>query len=80
MVDVHHDLQIMEFLGLTMNRLKSELIWSDATMRDAFLSLVSELQVVRCSQAILLGTPIGSAEQVYISISAKVLTLLRHSF
>ena len=37
--------------------------------KDAFLSLVSELQAMRRSQATLLSTPIGSNEQVDTAIS-----------
>jgi hypothetical protein len=74
--DVHHDLLMVEekaaLLGLQLNRTKTELVCDDANTRDSMLSVVSELRAVCCSEASLLGTPIGSAELIDNTITSKI--------
>ena len=48
-------------LGLQLNRSKTKLICDDADVCDAMLCEAPGLRVVSCSQATLLGSPIGSA-------------------
>ena len=59
-------------LGLQLNRTKTELVCDDANTRDSMLSVVSELRAVCCSEASLLGTPIGSAELIDNTITSKI--------
>ena len=74
--DVHRDLLMVEekaaLLGLQLNRTKTELVCDDANTRDSMLSVVSELRAVCCSEASLLGTPIGSAELIDNTITSKI--------
>ena len=92
--DVLHDLRLVEeeasSLGLQLNRSKSELVCDDADLCDAMLREAPGLCVVSCSQATLLGSPVGSAECVDSAIESNfevlsltshdALVLLRHSF
>ena len=57
--------------GLQLNRRKTELICDDPSACDAVLSVVSELQVITCGQATLLGTPIGSVGLIDATISSN---------
>ena len=74
--DVIDDLQLMEEeagrAGLQLNRRKTELICNDPSASDDVLSAVSELQVITCGQATLLGTPIGSVGLIDTTISSKI--------
>ena len=74
--DVIHDLQLVEEeagrAGLQLNRRKTELICDDSNACEAVLSAVSELQVITCGQATLLGTPIGSVGLIDTTISSKI--------
>ena len=74
--DVLQDLKLVEdeaaSLGLQLNRSKTELICDDADVCDAMLCEAPGLRVVSCSQATLLGSPIGSAVCVNNSIKSKV--------
>ena len=74
--DVIHDLQLVEEgagrAGLQLNRRKTELICDDPSACDAVLCAVSELQVITCGQATLLGTPIGSVGLIDTTISSKI--------
>ena len=77
--DVHHDLLLVEekaaLLGLQLNRAKSKLVCDDANTRESMLSVVSELRTVCCSEATLLGTPIGSVELIDSTITSKIQNL-----
>ena len=50
---------------------KTKLIMDDERVHDAVLAVFSGLQVIGCEQAILLGTPIGSVEQITPSLHAE---------
>ena len=75
MEDFIHDLQLVEeeegLVGPQLNRRKIELICNDPSTRNA----VSELQVITCGHATLLGTPIGSIALIDITTSSKIETL-----
>ena len=58
--------------GQQLNRRKTELICDDPSACDAVVSAVSELQVITCGQATLLGTPIGSVGLIDTTISSKI--------
>ena len=74
--DVLNDLKLVEeeaaSLGLHLNRSKSELVCDDADICDAMLREAPGLRVVSCSQATLLGSPVGSTECVDSAIQSKV--------
>ena len=71
-----NDLKLVEekaaSLGLHLNRSKSELVCDDANICDAMLREAPDLHVVSCSQATLLGSPVGSTECVDSAIQGKV--------
>ena len=77
--DVLSDFRLVEEvaaeLGLSLNRSKTELICDDLASCEAFLSEVPGLQVVSCSEASLLGSPVGSVEYVDSVIQHKVAQL-----
>ena len=74
--DVLSDFRLVEEvaaeLGLSLNQSKTELICDDLASCEAFLYEVPDLQVVSCSEASLLGSPIGSVECVDSVIQQKV--------
>ena len=62
-------------LGLHLNRKKTELVCDDVASCEVFLTSVPGLHVVNCSQATLLGSPIGSIDHVDGIIRHKVTQL-----
>ena len=58
-------------LGLQLNHGKSELICDEGPTRDSMLFEFPGLCPINCSQATLLGTPIGSVECVSDTIKVK---------
>ena len=73
--EVLSDLKLVELdeakLGLHLNHSKSELICDDAPTLEALLFEVSGLHNVSCSQATLLGSPIGKVECISDTIKQK---------
>ena len=73
--EVLSDLRLVEEeaakLGLHLNHSKSELICDDAPTREAMLFEVPGLHNVSCSQATLLGSPIGKVECISDTIKEK---------
>ena len=69
------DLQQLELeaaeLGLQLNHGKSELICDEGSTRETVLQKVPGLRQVGCSQATLLGSPIGSEEAINDAIRVK---------
>ena len=69
------DLQQLELeaaeLGLQLNHGKSELICDEGSTRETVLQKVPGLRQVGCSQATLLGSPIGSEEAISDAIRVK---------
>ena len=74
--DVLADLRLIEFeaskLGLELNHSKSEVITDQPSVQEAMLSEVPGLRTVSCSQATLLGSPIGDIECINTCILSKV--------
>ena len=72
---VLRDLQQLEIvaaeLGLQLNHQKSELICDDVPTKEAMLLEILGLRSVHCSNATLLGTPIGSEECINDIIREK---------
>ena len=72
---VLRDLQQLEVvaaeLGLQLNHQKSELICDDVPTKEAMLLEIPGLRSVHCSNATLLGTPIGSEECISDIIREK---------
>ena len=62
-------------LGLQLNRKKCEVICDDESTCNAMLSAVPGLQVVGCSQATLLGSPIGDSSSIDECIHDKTMKL-----
>ena len=62
-------------LGLRLNRKKCEVICDDESTCNAMLSAVPGLQVVGCSQATLLGSPIGDSSSIDECIHDKTMKL-----
>ena len=73
---VLHDLHFLESgvaeLGLQLNQSKSELICDDMFVRKVMLDEAPSLSFVSCSQATLLGSPIGGQECIDHTIAEKV--------
>ena len=73
---VLHDLHYLESgaaeLGLHLNQSKSELICDDMFSRNVMLDDAPSLRYVSCSQATLLGSPIGGLECIDHTIEEKV--------
>ena len=73
--EVLSDLRLVEEeaakLGLHLNHSKSELICDDVPTREAMLFEVPGLHNVSCSQATLLGSPIGNVECISDTIKEK---------
>ena len=73
--EVLSDLRLVEEdaakLGLHLNHSKSELICVDAPTHKAMLFEVPGLHNVSCSQATLLGSPIGKVEYISDTIKEK---------
>ena len=62
-------------LGLQLNRKKCEVICDDESTCNAMLSAVPGLQVVGCSQATFLGSPIGDSSSIDECIHDKTMKL-----
>ena len=79
--EVLTDLRLVEEeaarLGLQLNHGKSELICDEIPTREAMLLQAPGLQTVSCSQATILGTPIGGIECIDDSIKMKIEALKR---
>ena len=71
-----HDLHYLESgvaeLGLHLNQSKSELICDDMFSRNVMLDDAPSLRYVSCSQATLLGSPIGGLECIGHTIEEKI--------
>ena len=63
-------------LGLELNHSKSELITDRPSVQEAMLAEVPGLRSVRCSQATLLGSPIGDIDCINNCLQKKI-TLLQ---
>ena len=59
-------------LGLELNHSKSELISNQPSIREAMLSEVPSLRTVNCSNATLLGSPIGDVDCIDDVIMRKI--------
>ena len=59
-------------LGLLLNPGKSELICDEAPICEKMLLEAPGLRLVSCSQATLLGSPIGGTECVDVAIMKKI--------
>ena len=74
--DVLEDLQLVErlaqYLGLQLNRSKTELDCDDPATREAMLHEVPGLQVLRRDVADILPSPIGSVEHIRDVIKEKI--------
>ena len=74
--DVLTDLRMIELeafkLGLELNHSKSELICDQPSVRETMLSEVPGLHTISCSQATLLGSPIGDVECINTCILTKI--------
>ena len=62
-------------LGLKFNQTKSEVICKDDATRDSTLTSYPLIKVTDPSEAILLGSPIGSKSSIDESISSKIAAL-----
>ena len=73
---VLHDLHYLESevaeLGLHLNQSKLELICDDMSSRNVMLDDAPSLRYVSCSQASLLGSPIGGLECIDHTIEEKI--------
>ena len=70
--NLHHLESGVAELGLHLNQSKSELICDDMFSRKVMLDDAPSLCYVSCSQATLLGSPIGGQECIDHTISEKV--------
>ena len=74
--DVLADLRLVELeaskLGLELNHSKSELICNQPSIREAMLLEVPSLRTVNCSNATLLGSPIGDVDCIDDVIMRKI--------
>lgn len=62
-------------LGLKFNQTKSEVICKDDATRDSTLTSYPLIKIIDPSEAILLGSPIGSKSSIDKSISSKIAAL-----
>ena len=74
--DVLADLRLVELeaskLGLELNHSKSELICNQPSIREAMLLEAPSLRTVNCSNATLLGSPIGDVDCIDDVIMRKI--------
>ena len=74
--DMLADLRLVELeaskLGLELNHSKSELICNQPSIREAMLLEVQSLRAVNCSNATLLGSPIGDVDCIDVVIMRKI--------
>ena len=78
--DLIHDIHVMRNaveLGLSLNTMKCETVCDDMTTSDTLLAELPGVQLVRTSQAQLLGSPIGNDECVTAALTGKVNVLRR---
>ena len=69
-------------LSLELNCCKFELIWEDAATKEAMLNEVPGLLVLRCSEADILGSPLGCVDSIgeVIKLKTKQLQLMGNRF
>ena len=73
--DLIHDIHVMrnaEEQGLSLNTMKCEIVCDDTATCDTLLAELPGAQLVRTSQAQLLGSPIGNGECVTAALTGKV--------
>ena len=78
--DLIHDVKVMRdaaALGLSLNDMKCEIVCNDNLSCDTLLVALSDAQLVKVSQAQLLGSPVGDDECVATVVMDKVEVLRR---
>ena len=78
--DLIHDIQVMRdaaALGLSLNVTKCEIVCNDNLSCDTLLVALPDAQLVKVSQAQLLGSPVGDDECVATAVMDKVEVLRR---
>ena len=72
LIDFNTVRRVGQELGLELNEQKCELITDDDDVVDKFRADAPSILHIKTSQAVLLGAPIGSTEEIDSTLSRKV--------
>ncbi len=78
--DIIHDVQVMkdaEDIGLSLNGAKCEIVCDDMTSCGTLLVALPGVQLIKESQAQLLGSPLGDEECISVALAEKMEELQR---